>query len=100
MNNSDETLEQSTAENKILQAIAELGKQLNERMDGLQNDLDSFKQETNKRFDAGDIQFEAIRTGIVANGVAFDRLQATVFSMRANLTELTEEIRRNQKALI
>jgi hypothetical protein len=35
MNNSDETLEQSTQTDMILQAITELSKQLNERIDNL-----------------------------------------------------------------
>ena len=53
----------------------------------------------NKRLDAHDAQFETIREGIVHNSVAFDRLQSVVYSLRANITELTEEVRRNQKTL-
>ena len=52
-----------------------------------------------ERMDAHDVQFEAIRTGIIHNNIAFDRLQSTVFSMRANLTEISEEIKHSQKVL-
>lgn len=97
---TDEILEQSTVENKILQAIAELGKQLNERMDGLQNDLDSYKKETN-------IQFEAIRQGLVENSARFDQLEALSLEAksialvtRSRITILTEEVKNSRKVLI
>ena len=85
MNNSDETLEQPTKEDLILQALADISKKLVEH----------------------DAQFEAIRQGIVDNSVRFDRLDARMFEMRsdisnlkADMKELTEEIRHNRKVLV
>ena len=85
MSNSDETLEQPTKEDLILQALADISKKLVEH----------------------DAQFEAIRQGIVDNSVRFDRLDARMFEMRsdisnlkADMKELTEEIRHNRKVLV
>ena len=85
MSNSDETLEQPTKEDLILQALADISKKLVEH----------------------DVQFEAIRQGIVDNSVRFDRLDARMFEMRsdisnlkADMKELTEEIRHNRKVLV
>jgi predicted nucleic acid-binding Zn-ribbon protein len=98
MNNSEETFEQSTLENEdspILKAIA-----------GLSNKIDSLEQITNTQFEAinkklsaYDTQFEAIRIGLVANSAAFDRLEAKVLLLRADVKDLTEEIRQTRKAI-
>ncbi len=82
MNNSEETLEQPTQTDAVLQAIAELSKK-----------TDDHKKES-------DAQFEAIRQGIVYNGVSYDRLKAEVLLLRADVKELTEEIRHNKKILV
>ena len=82
MNNSEETLEESTQTDAVLQAIAELSKK-----------TDDYKKES-------DAQFEAIRQGIVHNGVSYDRLKAEVLLLRADVKELTEEIRQNKKILV
>ena len=89
MNNSDETLEQPTKDDAILQAIAELSKK-----------IDDFQKDNN-------VQFEAIRQGIVDNSVRFDRLDARMFEMRSDISnlkgdvkELTEEVRHNRKVLV
>ena len=82
MNNSEETLEESTQTDAVLQAIAELSKK-----------TDDYKKES-------DAQFEAIRQGIVHNGVSYDRLKAEVLLLRADVKELTEEIRHNKKILV
>ena len=82
MNNSDETLEQSTQTDTILQAIAELSKK-----------IDDYKKES-------DAQFEVIRQGIVYNGVSYDRLKAEVLLLRADVKELAEEVRHNKKVLV
>jgi hypothetical protein len=82
MNNSNETLEQSTQTDAILQAIAELSKK-----------IDYYKNES-------DVQFEAIRQGIVHNGVSYDRLKAEVLLLRADVKELTEEVRQSRKVLV
>lgn len=37
-----------------------------------------------KRLDGYDVQFEAIRSGLVANSAAFDRLQARVLNLNAD----------------
>jgi hypothetical protein len=45
-------------------------------------------------------QFEAIRQRLVDNRARFDRLEANFLLLRANVTELTEEVRHNRKVLI
>ena len=47
----------------------------------------------NKRLDSYDAQFEAIRSGIVANSADFDRLTAKVLNLSADVKNLTEEVR-------
>ena len=86
MNESDETLKQE--DSPVLKAIAELSAR-----------LDEFKTNTN-------VQLEAIREGIAHNASKFDRLEATVFSvrsdisnLRADLRDLTEEVRQSRKTL-
>jgi hypothetical protein len=82
MNNSEEALDQPTQTDAVLQAIAELSKK-----------IDDYKKES-------DAQFEAIRQGIVPNGVSYDRLKAEVLLLRADVKELTEEVRHNKKVLV
>jgi hypothetical protein len=82
MNNSEETLDQPTQTDKVLQAIVELSKK-----------IDDYKKES-------DSQLEAIRQGIVHNGVSYDRLKAEVLMLRADVKELTEEVRHNKKILV
>jgi len=82
MNNSEETLDQPTQTDAVLQAIAELSKK-----------IDDYKKESES-------QFEAIRQGIVHNGVSYDRLKAEVLLLRADVKELTEEVRHNKKILV
>jgi hypothetical protein len=82
MNNSEETLDQPTQTDAVLQAIAELSKK-----------IDDYKSES-------DAQFEAIRQGIVHNGVSYDRLKAEVLLLRADVKEMTEEVRHNKKVLV
>jgi predicted nucleic acid-binding Zn-ribbon protein len=82
MNNSEETLGQPTSTDAVLQAIAELSKK-----------IDDYKKES-------DTQFEAIRQGIVHNDVSYDRLKAEVLLLRADVKELSEEIRQNKKVLV
>lgn len=86
MSESDETIEMK---NEILTAIENLSK----KFDNLENKFDNFKKES-------EIQFEAIRQGIVSNSAAFDRLEATVYNsrsdvanLRADVKELSEEVR-------
>jgi hypothetical protein len=83
MNNSNETLEQSTIENEPT----------------LREVLDAINQ-VNKRLDGYDLQFESIRQGIVDNGARFDRLEGNFLLLRASVTELTEEVRHNRKILV
>ena len=66
----------------VLHAIAELSKK-----------IDDYKKES-------DAQFEAIRQGIVHNGVSYDRMKAEVLLLRVDVKELTEEIRHNKKILV
>ncbi|HLM02897.1 MAG TPA: hypothetical protein VK400_17730 [Pyrinomonadaceae bacterium] len=84
---SDETLKQEAS--VVLKAIAELS----HKFDNLEKSVNT--------------QFEAIRQGIVHNNARFDRLSAEVYEaradlskLRANLTELTEEIRQSRKSLV
>ncbi len=94
--NSEETLEQPTKNDVVLQAIADLSKK-----------IDEFQSENNKRFEAVDIQLEVIRQGIVANSVRFDQLEvisldakSIALTTRSQLTILTEEIRTSRKVLV
>ncbi len=96
MNNSEETLEQSTQTDTILQAIAELSK----KIDGYKKESDAQFEAIQNRFESADAQFEAIRQGIVHNGVSYDRLKAEFLLLRADVKELTEEIRHNKKILV
>ncbi len=78
---SDETLRQETAPKEMLEAIIQVG-----------NRLGAFEKSTNA-------QLEAIRKGLVENSARFDRLDAKVYdvrsdisNLRAALIELTEEV--------
>ena len=78
MSNSDETLEQPTKEDLILQALADISKKLVEH----------------------DAQFEAIRQGIVDNNVRLHRLESGFHNFQAEFAVLTEEIRHNRNVLV
>ena len=91
--NSDETLEQTTEENKILQAIAELSK----KIDDLEKKSEAQFEEVKKRLATADIQFEAIRQGIVDNNVRLHRIEGNVHLLQAEVTALGEEVRHNRK---
>ena len=80
MNESDETLEQIPADNRgeILRAIAELS----EKIGGLEKEMKVINN-----------QLEVVREGIVHNSVSYDRLKAEVLMLRADVKELTEEVR-------
>lgn len=45
-----------------------------------------------------DSQFEAIRQGLTANSAAFDRLEAKVLLLRADVKDLTEEVHQINRA--
>jgi cytoplasmic iron level regulating protein YaaA (DUF328/UPF0246 family) len=96
MNNSEETLEQPTQTDAVLQAIAELSK----KIDDYKKESDTQFESLQQRFESVDVQFEAIRQGIVHNGVSYDRLKAEVLLLRADVKELTEEVRHNKKVLV
>lgn len=53
--------------------------------------------ELKKRLDGYDVQFEAIRSGLVGNSAAFDRLQARVLNLNADVTEMIEEVRQMKR---
>lgn len=72
----------------------------------LKDILDAVNQ-INKRLDGYDAQFEAIRQGIVDNSVRFDRMDARLYEIRSDISnlkadvkELTEEVRHNRKVLV
>lgn len=77
MNNSEETLEQSTLENEnaVLKAIADLSSK-----------IDRYKKES-------DLQFEAIRQGLVSNSAAFDRLESVVYTVRSDISALKADVK-------
>lgn len=96
MNNSEETLDQPTQTDAILQAIAELSK----KIDDNKKESDGQFEAIQNRFESVDGQFEVIRQGIVHNSVSFDRLKAEVLLLRADVKELAEEVRHNKKVLV
>lgn len=75
MSDSDSTLEQSTQEDKVLQAIAALSAK-----------FDKFERETSA-------QFEAIREGISHNASRFDRMDAHIYQLRAEIANLKADLR-------
>lgn len=79
---TDETLEQSTEINPVLKALAELSER-----------LENFEKNTNA-------QLEVIREGLVKNSAAFDRLEAKVLNLRADVKELSEEVRQIRKETV
>jgi chromosome segregation ATPase len=100
INETDETMEQTTENNAVLRAIAELSKKFENRFDALEQRFDTLEKDSNA-------QFEAIREGIVFNNNRFDRLSAEVYDARAEIarlrvsfSEFTEEIRQSQKSLV
>lgn len=89
MNESDETLEM-TDRDAILKAIADLSR----KFDDLSQKIDDHKKES-------DVQFEAIRAGIAASNIAFERLAGKVYLISANLAEMQEEMRqRSRESLV
>ena len=75
MSGTEETIKQEPTLSDVMKALAEI---------------------TN-RLDSHDLQFEAIRRGLVDNSVSFDRLQGSVLNLRADVKELTEEVRQSRK---
>ena len=75
MNESDETLEQLSDRELLIK---------------LMKRLDNFEKSTS-------IQLEAIREGLVANSIKFDRLEAKILNLNANFTEFSERLRQNDK---
>lgn len=53
--------------------------------------------ELKKRLDGYDVQFEAVRSGLVTSSAAFDRLQARVLNLNADVTEMIEEVRQMKR---
>jgi chromosome segregation ATPase len=122
MAESDETPRQQDA--PILKAIAELSRKfdnlsqkfdgLEKRFDGLEERFDGLEKRIDgleKRFDGLEksvsSQFETIREGIVHNSAKYDRLEGNFFAarsdisnLRADIKELTEEVRQSRKTLV
>lgn len=100
---TDETLEQIPERDAILNAIENLSK----RFDSLENKVDSLEGKVDSLIKDNDVQFEAIRKGIVDNSAAFDRLEAKFYdsrsdisNLRADIKELTEELRRKTRGTL
>jgi uncharacterized coiled-coil DUF342 family protein len=79
---TDETLKQNN--DAVLQAIAELSKKLDD---------------VNSRLNAHDAQFEAIREGIEFNNVLSERMQGDIHHLRADVREVSIEMRKDKLAL-
>jgi len=92
MSNSEETLDQPTRDDLILQAIGELSRKL--------SDHDKQFEAINGKFEAINGQLEAVRQGIVDNNIRFDRLEGNFHLLRAEVTTLIEEVRHNRKVLV
>jgi predicted nucleic acid-binding Zn-ribbon protein len=77
---NEETTEQELSnKDEILKAINDLGKSLNRRIDKLE-------ESTN-------VQFEAIREGIVHNSVRFDRLESDIYKVRSDISALRADVK-------
>ena len=84
MSNSDKTLEIEEAETLEQNNFAKL----ETKLDLLLSKVDRNSQILN----AHNAQFEAIRRGIVDNSAAFDRMEAKILLLRADVKDLTEEV--------
>ena len=92
MNNSDETLKKSPEIEAVLQAIAELSKNIAE----VSNKLDKLEKFVTA-------QFDAVQEGVAYNSAKFDRLEAKFYearsdisNMRADIKELTQVVRKKE----
>lgn len=85
MNDSEETLNQPSRNDLILQAIAELSKKLADH---------------DKQFEAINARLETIRQRIVDNNIRFDRLEGNFHHLRAEVTTLIEQVRHNRTVLV
>ena len=92
MNNSDETLKKSPETEAVLQAIAELSKNIAE----VSNKLDKLEKFVT-------VQFDAVQEGVAYNSAKFDRLEAKFYearsdisNMRADIKELTQVVRKKE----
>lgn len=75
MNNSDETLKNTPDNKAVLQAIAELSKNVGE----ISNKLDNLENRFKGLEKFVTVQFEAIREGIEYNSAKDDRLEAKFY---------------------
>jgi hypothetical protein len=116
MNESEETLKQENS--AVLKAIAELSRKIdglensvNQKIDALESrvnqKIDDLENRVNEKFAAADVQFEAIRKGIVENSARFDQLESIALDAksialiaRSQLTILTEEIKQSRNSLV
>src|SRR5215203_1897336 len=99
MSNSEETLDQPTRDDLILQAIAELSRKLSDH-DKQFEAINGKFEAINGKFEAINGQLEAVRQGIVDNNIRFDRLEGNFHLLRAEVTTLIEEVRHNRKVLV
>ena len=76
---------------------------INKRLDGFEKRFDGHDDQfqTIRQYkEVSDAQFETIRQEITDNAVRFDRLEGSFLLLRADLRELTEEIRHDRKILV
>lgn len=96
MNNSDETLEQLNQAGTVLQAISELSKKLTITKKNLILNSNHFKTASNRLT----INLKRFGRELSITRVSYDRLKTEVLMLRADVKELTEEIRHNKKVLV
>lgn len=98
MNNSDETLKNTPDNKAVLQAIAELSKNvteisnnvktLSERFDKMENRFDKMENKFDKMENFVNVQFEAVREGIEYNSARDDRLEAKFYEVRSDISNM------------
>lgn len=54
----------------------------------------------NKRLDTHDIQFEAIRQGIIDNAIRFDRLESQIYSVPSDISALKADLKETRRELV
>jgi hypothetical protein len=96
MNDSNETLEQ-LSDREILINLTNSVVNLTNRLDTLTNNVENLTNRLDNFENSTNAQLEAIREGIVANSIRFDRLEAKILNLNANFTELSKRLRQNDK---
>lgn len=78
MSDSEETLKQEPTLTDVMNVLTDISKR-----------LDAFEA----RFKAIDIQLEVVREGIIHNASRFDRMDANIYSVRSDISNLRADLR-------